>query len=375
MKPHRLHRARSLLLLLVISVAVAGCARQNILENLGLAISAGYDLAKDGKMIVTISMPEVSEEAKEKTQTLTAKGDLTRESGQNLSQSTDHQVVNGQLRSIIFSEALARKGLWRSLDTILRDVNITSNLIICISDGKARDVLMNKSPSRPSSGRYLFELLRKEARNYTIPRTTVHDFERNYYDIGSDPLAPYIRLHEGNIIAAGTALFKDDKYVGFLSPEDTKLLLLLQGTGEGGDIKQTLNTFSGGADKPDQVMLTFVRTKHKLKTSVVKGKAVMRYSVKVSGQVIEYTGDEDLTDDKVMHKVESRIEKGLTTRMQNLVERLQHEYKCDPLAAGDHIRALGAFKPWDQKMWRKQYENADIKISFKLRIIRTGITK
>lgn len=366
---------RALLLLLTTSIMATGCARQNILENLGLAIAAGYDIAKDGKMIVTVSMPEVSEEAKEKMQTITAKGDLTRESALNLSQATDHQLVNGQLRSIIFSEALARKGVWRALDTLLRDVNVTSNLVICISDGKARDVLMNKSPSRPSSGRYLFELLRKEARNYTIPRTTIHDFERNYYDSGSDPYAPYIRLHAGNIIAAGTALFKEDKYVGFLSPEDTKLFLLLRGTGEGGDIKQTLHTYTGGKDKPDQVMLTFVRTKHKLKTTIVKGKPVLRYEVKVSGQVIEYTGEEDLTDDKVTRKVEQQIEKGLKTRMKTLVDRLQHQYHTDPLGVGDHIRALGVYKPWDQKVWRKQYERADIQVSFNLHIIRTGITK
>jgi spore germination protein len=366
---------RAGLLLLAGSLFAAGCTRQNILEDLGLVLAVGYDLSDDGKMLVTITMPEVSEEAKEKTQIITSKGDISKEAGENLSLSTDRQLVNGQLRTAIYSEKLARHGIWRSLDTIRRDVNITSSLILCISDGEAREILKHKYPDRPRIGRYINELLKKEAKRYTVPKTTLHDFERHYYSPGSDPFAPYIQLSGGYIRAAGTALFRNDKFVGSLSPEETKLMLLLEGRGKGGDIKQALKNVKPGAP-PDQVMLTFVHTKmHKEVKIRPNQPPLVRFKAEVSGEVIEYTGEGDLTRETVKNKIEHQIEQGLQTRIKDLLNQLQHKYRVDPLGIGDNLRATGQYDPWNDKTWRKLYEEADIEVEFNLKIVRTGMTK
>lgn len=371
-KPRRLKRC--LLLLLALSVAVTGCARRNVLEDLGLALAVGYDLTDDGKMLVTVSMPEVSEEADERVQVIASKGDLSKEARSNLGLSTDRKVVSGQLRTAIYSEKLARQGIWKALDTLLRDVNVTSALILCVSDDKANEILDTKYPDRPRVGRYIFDLLRKEQDNYTVPKTTIHDFARRYYDEGQDPVAPYIQMEGGHIQAAGTALFRDDKFVGSLSPEETKMLLLLHGEGEGGDIKQALRE-KKGKSKPDQILTTFVRTSFNYEVSRKKGRSHVTFNVKVSGQVVEYTGDADMTDAKQKAKLEKQIAEGLRTRMKDLIDQLQHKYKADPLGIGDHIRTQHYYKEWNKKIWRKEYENAKITVNFDFRITRPGVLK
>lgn len=373
-------RHRFLLSLLAAAVLVTGCARQNVLEDLGLILVVGYDVDRKGMLKLTVAMPEVSEEAKEKVQIITSKGDLSKEARSNISMATDRQVVSGQLRTAIFSETLARKGLWRVLDTLQRDVNITASLILCISDGKAQDLLTESYHDRPRIGKYIFELLRKEAKNFTVPHTTLHEYIRQYHSEGSDPIVPYVKKEGGNLTVAGTALFRDDKFVGSLSPEETKMLLLLRGSGEGGDIKQALHTDEGKGDGHDddaveQIMLTFVRAKHKYKVSEKDGAPLVEFDVSVAGQVIEYTGSKPLSDPKQLKKVEQALEKGLTVRMKDLLDQLQNRYKCDPLGIGDHIRANGLYPEWNEKIWRESYGNAKIKVNFKLNIIRTGIIK
>ncbi|PWK16297.1 Ger(x)C family spore germination protein [Tumebacillus permanentifrigoris] len=368
-------RSRPLLLALALTVAVAGCARPYVLEDLGMILTGGYDLSKDGKLLVTITMPDISENGGNQTLTLTSKGDLSKEARENIGLATDRQIVSGQMRVAVFSEELARKGIWRVLDTLMRDVNITKTLVLCVSEGKASDLLKNKVPTRPSSGRYLYELLKKSQKNYAVPKTSIQDFERLYLDQGSDPMIPLVKLENKVIVAAGTALFHNDKYVGSISPEETKMMLLLRGTGEGGDIKQTLHT-KGRDGINDQVMLTFVRTKHKLKVEMKNNRPHLIYDVKVSGQIIEYSGDDDLTDDKVRKNVESQIQAGLTSRMKDLIDQFQNKFHVDPLGMGTHIKAAALYKqPWTEDLWRSVYEKADIDVNFKLKIIRTGIIR
>ena len=365
---------RLLCVVLALTLFVNGCARRFILEDLGLVLASAYDVADDGKLLLTVNMPQVSADAQEKTITVTSKGDIGKEARENISLSTDRQLVSGQLRTTIFSESLARQGIWFALDTMMRDVTITKSLILAVSDGTARDLLAHKSPVRPSSGRYIYELLRKEGRNFTIPDTTVNDFARTYLDEGSDPVIPYVRLKGDMVQAAGTALFRDDRFVGSLSTEETKLMLLLRGRGEGGDIKQRLRT-EGRNDRPAQIMLTFVRTKNKRHVDVKNGKAHVTFDVRVDGQVIEYTGEQPLTDEKTKSEIEHRIESGLQERMRDLVDQLQNKYKCDPLGIGNHIKANGAFHPWNKEVWRRVYDEAQIDVNFKLSILRHGSTK
>ncbi|MBL0385411.1 Ger(x)C family spore germination protein [Tumebacillus sp. ITR2] len=370
-------RSRPLLLALALSVAVTGCARPYILEDLGMILTAGYDLADDGRLLVTFTLPSIGEETGEsRTLALTSKGSLSKEARENAGLSTDRQVVSGQMRVVVISEMLARKGCWHLLDTLMRDVNVTKTLVLCVSDGPAADLLKSKVPTRPSSGRYLYELLRKSQKNYAVPKTSIQDFERMYHDEGADPMIPYVRLmNKTTIMAAGTALFRNDKFVGSLSPEETKMMLLLGGKGEGGDIKQSLHT-KGQDGKEDQVMLTFVTTKNKCKLELKNGRVHATYNVKVAGQVIEYSGDDDLTDDKVAKGVEKQIQSGLETRMKDLIDQFQHKYHVDPLGLGTKIRAARLYdQPWTYDLWRKSYENAVIDVNFELRIIRTGITR
>ncbi|HEU4963381.1 MAG TPA: Ger(x)C family spore germination protein [Bacilli bacterium] len=371
---------KCLLLLLSTALLVTGCARRNVLEDLGLTLSVGYDMTDDGKILVTAAMPEVSQEAQEKVEIIASKGDLSKEARSNLGLSTDRKVVSGQLRTAIFSEKLARQGIWQNLDTLLRDVNITSALIVCISDDKAHDILSTKYPDRPNIGRYVFDLLRKEQKNYTVPKTTIEDFARRYYDRMADPVAPYLQLEVGHLKAAGTALFREDKYVGSLSPEETKMLMLLSGKGEGGDIKQTLKT-SKGKSKPDQILMTFVRATNDYEVKSQKGKKGKRdktsitFNVKVSGQVVEYSGEEDLLDPTVKTNLEKQISEGLRSRMEDLIDQLQHKYKSDPLGIGGHIRAQHTYKEWTREIWRREYENAKIKVNFDFEITRPGVIK
>ncbi|KEO83369.1 Ger(x)C family spore germination protein [Tumebacillus flagellatus] len=369
-------RPRPLLLALALSVGVTGCARPYILEDLGMELTAGYDLTDNGKLLVTYSLPNIGAGEQEKTIIISSKGDLSKEARENVGLATDRQIVSGQLRVAVFSEHLARKGIWHVLDTLMRDVNITKTMVLCVSDGNAGDLMKSKAPTRPSSGRYLYELLQKSQKNYAVPKTTIQDFERIYYDQGADPMIPYVRLENGTIMAAGTALFRNDRFVGSLSPEETKMMLLLRGGGQGGDIKQTLHT-KGQDNLQDQVMLTFVTAKRKAKLEMQNGRPHITYDVKVSGQIIEYSGDEDLTDDKIAQKIEKQIEDGLSTRIKDLIKQFQTKYHVDPLGLGTKIRAANLYPndPWTYDLWRKSYESAKIDVNFKLRIIRTGITR
>lgn len=196
---------------------LAGCAQdQRILERIGYVETAAFDASPEGKIKVTVSIPLVTQFAKNGETTdelLTTVAKSPKEANKELGLRTSRIIVSGQIRTLMFGEALARMGLWKHMDTFYRDPTISQRTSVVVVEGDAGTVISQEFPRHTKTANYINKLLQKEYNRQGSPRTMLHQFVRDYFDDGQDPIAVMIKEQKKDITVSGLAMFQKDRMV------------------------------------------------------------------------------------------------------------------------------------------------------------------
>lgn len=368
---------RRLLLVLMVSLLLTGCSsagqyQKNILERLGVISAVGYDRAEGEKLLGTVVLPNFTETGQEKVDVLTATGRTSKEMRYRVSLQSERKLVAGQIRVVLYGEELAKEGILPFSDTLFRDAEIGSQIHLAVVKGRAADMLMHRYPDKPSVDLYLYQMLRKEMELNTIPKSNLHVFIHDAYDAGGDPVLPYLKLDEEDVIMDGVGVFRDDKLVGKLNAEEARTLAFMYGRNSIGEIDVTMDG-GKGEGKPGHVVMMYLKMNRQREAKVVKGIPHFQVKLEIEGAVTEYTGQEDLEDPKIVRKMEAALERELEGEMKAVSDKLQHEFRADPLGYGELFRSKGHLQKFGKEQWNQLYQKAKIDYSVKIKIKQTGM--
>ncbi|MCT1400388.1 Ger(x)C family spore germination protein [Paenibacillus sp. p3-SID867] len=352
-----LKRCTCLLLLLCI-IPLSGCGDQRILEDLGFIQTTSYDLLPDGKLAISVSIPQADPETTAKREVLTATANSSKEAKMIMSRRTGMLLVSGQIRNVLFGLSMAENGLHGHLDTLFRDPSISSQVKVSVVEGHAGELLIDDYRQHPRTGRYIDMLLEKEALGQTIPKVTLFNFARDFFDQGVDPVAPIIKKHENNYITTnGIALFRDDRYVTKIEPQDALVFAFLRGKFRDGQINIEL---SEPGDTKENVMFSSLISSRKVKvTRGAQGVDKVTYHIKVTGTVLEYIGDARLSNDRERHELEKRISKYISKKGDRIIT-LMKQHQVDNLGIGTVVRNRVGYAQWKKMNWRQELQKLPV---------------
>lgn len=358
---------RFLLAFLALGV-ITGCGNIRALERLGFIETQGFDLLPDGTMRITSSIPIADPEANVARKVLSAEVNSSKEAKIKFSRQTSLNLVSGQLRNVLYGQSLAKLGLWDEFDTFGRDPSISPQVKISIVNGSASSLLEKNFEQHPRTDKYIDRLLTKEANEHSIPRVTLYEFTRDYYDDGIDPVAPILREDAENIVLDGIGLFKDTRYINKIMPDDTLIFGFLRGSFRRGQISCDIGE---GQERKELVMFNSLTSKRKVKVSQTesgKDKAVIE--VKVKGSLLEYIGDLNLTEKADLKQLENKVSAHLSERANKMI-RFMQQNRVDSVGIGTYVRNSMSYSAWKQLDWDREYPemNVTCKISFKIKDI------
>lgn len=353
-------------LLIVCIIPLSGCGDQRILESLGFIQTVSYDIRPDGKLSISFSIPQADPETTANREVLSAVAASSKEATMKVSRETGMMVVSGQLRNVLFGQSMAEHGLHGHLDTLFRDPSISSQVKVSVVEGNAGELLTEDYKQHPRTGRYIDMLLEKEALGQTIPKVTLFIFARDYFDEGTDPVAPILKKHADNYITTnGIALFKNDRYVTKIEPQNALVFAFLKGNFREGQISLELE--DAGGDK-EIVMFSSLISSRKVKIiHGTDGIEKVIYHVKVTGSVLEYIGEARLSVDRERHELEQRISKELTKKADDMIS-LMKQHQLDNIGIGKYVRNSVGYKQWKQMNWREELEKLPVECSFEVKI-------
>jgi spore germination protein len=367
-------RALALTLALTIACTGVGCVRQSRqLEQLGVVSAVSYDEGEQEEVLGSVVIPNFTETGQEKIDVLSGKGATSKELRFNLSRMSERKLVSGQIRVVLYGESLAKKGIMPYSDTLFRDVEIGSQIDMAVTEGRAMDFFNKRYPDKPSVDIYLYRLLRKEVEQKTLPKTNLYHFLHDAYDHGSDPVLPYLRLGKEDVIVDGVAVFRDDVMVGRLNAEETRFLAYLQGGGSLGEVDFQLEEKNRDGD-PAHAVIMYMQFKRSVDVSQVQGHPKIFMNFKIDGAVTEYSGQEDLEDEAHLHRMEAALKHKIEASMNNVLQKLQREFRADPLGVMELYRSKGYVPELtENKFAEDMYSKAELGVQVDVRILQTGM--
>ena len=361
---------KMIILLYVCSILLMmGCQDEQIVEELGLIHTVGYDRAEsraheEELLLVTVSYPLYHKEGLSR-QTISSTAETSKEARILLSRQTDKHLVSGQLRSVLIGKELANEGFWDVIDTLKRDSSLGTRVKISIVDGRAHDLLTKKYPYFPELDNAIDSLLDKESKLNTIPEINLQRFVKDLLDDGVDPIAPIISIGEAGMITDGVALLRNDQYITNLDPFQSRILFLMLGDFKQGDLSIKLDN--------QKALFSTLTNKRKIIVNTENRKKIdVSLDIKFGGYLLEYQGDKDLFKEVEIHKLEKEIAAYITNEVDSIISIMQ-EHKIDNLGIGQYIRNDLPFEDWKNLNWPESISTIEIHPKITVNILDIGL--
>jgi spore germination protein len=357
-------------------VLLSGCAtqfEQATLEDLALVTVMGIDAAEENKIKITVSIPQPSEEAKEKTQTLSTEAELIHQAILKLSTRSEREVSVSQMRAVLIGEELARKEqLGDLIKHLYRDPGVGDNVFLAIVKGTAEDIMKADYPSQPHFGHYINNLLHPRITMAFSPFQTIHDFMYDWTNEVSDPLMPYLVKKEDPIEIEAIALFKGPKMIGTMTPEEAKIVQGLQNVSQIPSFFTKINDETE-MDKNAMVLVDFVKTQFKTKSNGDLDHPVILIDLFLRGSIVEYTGTRDFEKTGDIDLLQKAIENQIEKDTREIVNRLI-QMEIDPMGLSKSLRRKHRGE-WSKETGIEALKRAKIQYQVKVELTSSGTMK
>lgn len=369
--------------LCIIFIIATGCGDQRILEKLGFTQSISYDLASDDehsnddehstgnesrtKLLIGNTIPRPNSDGGKRSREFISSTAISSKDGKiKNSKQTELMLVSGQLRNTLFGISLAKQGIWEHIDTLLRDTSISPQVKITVVNGSAHDLLGKDYTQHPRTGQYLDRMLEKEAHVQTIPHTTLYRFTKDYLDDGIDPVVPIVRVMDDHIVIDGIALFRDDRYITKVEPDQSLIFAFIRDNFKRGEISIDLTDVGR---KNEVVMFSSMSSHRKVKIKKNPGSDQYRATIhiKATGSILEYTGVLNLDKKDDRNKIEKLISEYIKIKTENMVAMMQSN-KVDSIGLGKYVRNYLGYEKWHQLNWEEVYQDIEVTCDVTIRI-------
>ncbi|MEW9670546.1 Ger(x)C family spore germination protein [Ammoniphilus sp. 3BR4] len=354
-------------------ILLAGCSadiEKPTLEDLGMVGVIGFDYVNEKETKITVALPQPYEQAKEKSQVYSTVVQLTQQAPVVLSAVSERSISLAQLRVILISEEYARKtGIHRIMESLYRDPIVGTNVFIAITKGSAESLMKADYPNKPNITVFLNDLLHPRGETAFSPFTTIHNYIYFRTDEISEPMAPYIEKLDSSIRISKIALFKRDKLIGFVAPEEAKIIQGLRQRTKLPDFMVKIKE----EEKDSAIVLNFVNSKVKLKSNGNLQNPELWIHLDLKGSVLEYTGKKDLETQQGIDALEKAVSEKIRNDCYKLLDRFK-KLKIDPLSLGDAFRRKHR-GTWSKEKWIEAFAKAEIHVQISTEIVGTGTLK
>ncbi len=351
-----------------------GCWNYREVEQLGLAAGVSIDKDDDNNnYIVTAELINTEPSrgsTKVSSQLFSARGKTIFDAVRNLILVTGKKIYWGHTKVIIISENIASNGIVAAIDWINRDSEPRQNTWILISHGiTAHDVLKQKISSNDVTSTHLNEIIRSQNPIYKFPQMDIWRFRRDISSNTTSAIAPVVKIEKVNEFTFpeiyGTAIFKQDKLVGYLDGEETMDFLFIKNKIHEGSLvmKQPDNTDT-------DVSLEIFKSKTKINSTYQNESFTMDINIDTVVAIDEVAGTKNFIDEPGRSKLEKDAEQLLKTRIEILLKKVQTNYKSDIFGFGDIIKRqhpdIWKSIPYtDEKVFSKMQFNVNVDLTIK----------
>ncbi|NEZ45792.1 Ger(x)C family spore germination protein [Clostridium niameyense] len=339
---------------------------------------AGIAVDKDintDEYILTLEVLEASINSKSiKSEIVQSRGKTIHFAFRDAIKNTGKMLQLSHAKIIMVSKSIAMEGIIPIVDMINRDVETRNNMwILVASTSKASDIFSNKKDVDKIMSYDISDAIKNANKTGEYTPIEVFKLMQRISNNGVSAETPMVGLVNKNGITNfqvdGTAVFKGERMVGELTPNETLILQILKG-------KNPKFVIPVSLPNSGTVSFEIMNLKRKIRLKEEEDKIVidMYIEMNVSMSELAETQTNYLAKGK-RKELTDQVEHCLKNRSNNLIEKLQYEYKSDLIGFGNEFKKRRPIR-WQEvsKYWMREYENSKINVSIDLNIKYSGLT-
>jgi spore germination protein KC len=369
-----------LFLICTVALLLTGCWDSNELDDLAIVTAASLDQAEDDQIELSIQVynPQVTSTVgagegggggDSITKIISAVGDNPADALSKLQTKVSRRIFLGQCKVYIFSEEVAKKGVYDHMDMLLRHPFTRERANLFVSEGDAKRILELDAYLE----RYGGETLRKLAELEIGMEITVKELDEMLTSKINEASLPYVIASaatgegEGETQASrifGTAIFKADKMVGKLTEAETRGLLWIRD-----EIRDYTVTIKMGGGT---VSLNPVSARINLRPEIVGGMPKITIEVETEGTILENSSQFDFSNPKEVYALEEKYRERIRERLHSTLTRLK-EINADVVGFGESIHRTYPQK-WKElePRWEEIFPEIDVQLDINAHVRRMG---
>lgn len=371
------------LLVIICMLALSGCVNKKEVDKIGLLGAIGVDVIDD-KFLLTLEVTKPKRlagggnEQKEPIILFQTEGISFFDAIRNATNKFDRKLFLAPSRVLVISEATARKGIADILDFWWRDHESRASDYLVIAKGSnSSDILGITGGISDIPSVYLTDLIKANSASSKSIAKVIYQFLKEYYAEGLQPTLGVMEAvkkpkstdkQDEEILFEGSAVFREDKLVGFLDEIETRSLNFITGKMKSGII------VSPGTETGSSNSLEIIKSKSKTEVTLENNQYMFKVKITIDGMLGEHPEAANLKDPAVMKEVEQSFALLVEEQIAGTIRRVQEDYGLDIFGFGQavHRKYPAAWKQIKTD-WDKTFTSAGVAVEVKINISRTGL--
>lgn len=315
-----------IIITLFILLISSGCYNYKEINDMAIVSSIGIDKDnKNDKYIVSaqIMNSKESEDSEDSQITVyTKEGDTVHEALRNITLKSPRKLYGNHLSKIVLSEEVAKEGIDNILDIFNRITEVRNEFIITIvKEDKASDVLKVLTTTESIPAEYVKLSLKIADKTSGLTYATkLDEFISLYLKKGIDPVVPVLKIDKkekkgttinnitttnpiSKIVIEDLAVTNKGKLETYLKNEEVIGYNFLRN-----QIQKMIIPVKCD-DENNYASISILKNKTKSNTEKKDNKYIINFNINSEAIITEYNCRKDLTDEKVIKKLEKDTEK------------------------------------------------------------------
>ncbi|WP_245815525.1 Ger(x)C family spore germination protein [Seinonella peptonophila] len=283
-----------------------------------------------------------------------------------LQEQVNRRLFLGHLRVVIFGEDVAKDGVYRFLDLLMRTPDVSRKVKMVTTSGKAKDILNHPIEMDKINSTFIDSMIQTGITFKSMTSTILADLVSDIENKKRQPILNELVMNKKGYRWVGISLFKKDRKIGRLNTIEATPLLQIREQKFGDPIK--INCSTGAGEKGT---IEFRPIDIEKDISVIKNRMV-RIAIEIEGEIVEKTCNLNLSKRQTIPRIEQKIRSKYHELARRVINRAQRQYQTDIFNLGAHVYA---FHPgfYRQHNWSHNFANIPIQLVYKIHIRRFGL--
>ncbi|WP_010252684.1 Ger(x)C family spore germination protein [Acetivibrio cellulolyticus] len=375
-----------LVLTILANMFLGGCISEE-LTDIGIAVSVGIDKSEDGYLVTyqVMNPKAISSKAPNEAPVV-----LYTESGKDLfqikrkiTQQSPRKMYHSHLRTVIFSEEIAKEGIKDMMDFFVRGHEYRTDFYFLIAKGTtAHNILKVITPFETVPQMEVYNALEKSEKNWAPTKTIkIYELINKIISDGDNPVIPGVEIIDPKdksdsndnlklsdatkLRVTSLGVFKKDKFVGWLAEDESRGYNYIRGNVE---------TTAGYIEyEQNRISFEVVKADEKRKVYMLNGKPAINVEINLTHNISAITGNLDLTDEDIAKKVNDAAEKKLKMVINSSLKRAKEDFGSDIFGFGEDIHRAYP-KLWNdiKDDWNNEFIELPVNIDVKVKLNGLG---